>query len=68
LVFRFEQEVCVLPVLVCCKLDKIETEAPVLPTLTRQLEIIRVVEQSHPPVKKMTDKLGVSRASFCRWR
>jgi putative transposase len=32
-----------------------------------KLEIIRLVEQSHLPIKKTLAKLGVSRATFCRW-
>src|SRR3974390_2238895 len=33
-----------------------------------KLEIIRLVEQSHLPVKKTREKLGVARAAFYRWR
>jgi putative transposase len=32
-----------------------------------KLEIIRLVEQSHLPIKKTLEKLGVSRATFYRW-
>ena len=32
-----------------------------------KLEIIRLVEQSHLPVKRTLEKLGVSRAAFYRW-
>ena len=34
---------------------------------SEKLEIIRLVEQSHLPVKKTLEKLGVSRAAFYRW-
>lgn len=34
---------------------------------TEKLEIIRFVEQSHLPIKKTLEKLGVSRATFYRW-
>jgi putative transposase len=34
---------------------------------TEKLEIIRLVEQSHLPIKKTLEKLGVSRATFYRW-
>jgi putative transposase len=34
---------------------------------SEKLEIIRLVEQSHLPVRKTLEKLGVSRASFYRW-
>jgi putative transposase len=34
---------------------------------SEKLEIIRLVEQSHLPVRKTLGKLGVSRASFYRW-
>ena len=32
-----------------------------------KLEIVRLVEQSHLPVKRTLDKLGVSRPTFYRW-
>jgi putative transposase len=32
-----------------------------------KLEIIRLVEQSHLPVRKTLEKLGISRATFYRW-
>src|SRR5215213_7450581 len=32
-----------------------------------KLEIIRLVEQSHLPVRRTLEKLGVTRASFYRW-
>jgi transposase-like protein len=32
-----------------------------------KLEIIRMVEASHLPVKKTLEKIGVSRAAFYRW-
>src|SRR5215218_5777768 len=32
-----------------------------------KLEIIRLVEQSHLPVRRTLEKLGVSRATFYRW-
>jgi transposase InsO family protein len=32
-----------------------------------KLEIIRLVEQSHLPVKRMLEKLGIPRATFYRW-
>ena len=31
------------------------------------LEIIRLVEQSHLPVKRTLEKLGIPRATFYRW-
>jgi transposase InsO family protein len=34
---------------------------------TEKLEIIRLVEQSHLPVRRTLDKLGVSRPTFYRW-
>lgn len=34
---------------------------------TEKLEIIRLVERSHRPVKRTLDKLGVSRPTFYRW-
>ena len=34
---------------------------------SEKLEIIRLVEQSHLPVKRTLKKLGVSRAAFYRW-
>ncbi len=34
---------------------------------SEKLEIIRLVEQSHLPVKKTLEKLGVSRPTFYRW-
>ena len=30
-------------------------------------EIIRLVEQSHLPARRMVEKLGVSRSSYNRW-
>ena len=32
-----------------------------------KLEIIRLVEQSHLPVRRTLDKLGIARATFHRW-
>jgi len=32
-----------------------------------KLEIIRLVEESHLPVKRTLEKLGVSRSKFYRW-
>jgi hypothetical protein len=32
-----------------------------------KLEIIRLVEQSHLPIKRTLDKLGISRPRFYRW-
>ena len=32
-----------------------------------KLEIIRLVEQSHLPVRVTLEKLGVTRATFYRW-
>jgi len=34
---------------------------------TEKLEIIRLVERSHLPVRRTLDKLGVSRPTFYRW-
>ena len=34
---------------------------------SEKLEIIRLVEQSHLPVRETLEKLGVSRATFYRW-
>jgi transposase InsO family protein len=34
---------------------------------SEKLEIIRLVEQSHLPVKQTLDKLGIARATFYRW-
>ena len=34
---------------------------------SEKLEIIRLVEQSHLPVRRTLEKLGVSRATFYRW-
>ena len=34
---------------------------------SEKLEIIRLVEQSHLPVKRTLEKLGIPRATFCRW-
>ncbi len=34
---------------------------------SEKLEIIRQVEQSHLPVRRTLEKLGVSRATFYRW-
>ena len=34
---------------------------------SEKLEIIRLVEQSHLPVKRTLAKLGVPRATFYRW-
>ncbi len=30
-------------------------------------EIIRLVEGSHLPARRTLDKLGIPRATFCRW-
>lgn len=35
--------------------------------LAEKLEIIRLVEQSHLPVKATLDKLGIARPTFYRW-
>ena len=32
-----------------------------------KLEIIRLVEQSHLPVRRTLEQIGVSRATFYRW-
>ena len=32
-----------------------------------KLEIIRLVEQSHLPVRRTLDKMGIPRATFYRW-
>src|ERR1700747_2566574 len=34
---------------------------------SEKLEIIRLVEQSHLPVRKTLEKIGVSRGPFYRW-
>ncbi len=34
---------------------------------SEKLEIIRLVEKSHLPVKRTLDKLGIARATFYRW-
>ena len=34
---------------------------------SEKLEIIRLVEHSHLPVKQTLDKLGVPRTTFYRW-
>ena len=34
---------------------------------SEKLEIIRLVERSHLPVKRTLDKLGIPRTSFYRW-
>jgi transposase-like protein len=34
---------------------------------SEKLEIIRLVEQSQLPVKRMLDKLGIPRSTFYRW-
>jgi transposase-like protein len=34
---------------------------------SEKLEIIRLVEQSHLPIKKTLDKLGIPRPTFYRW-
>ena len=34
---------------------------------SEKLEIIRLVEQSHLPVKRTLEKLGISRSTFYRW-
>ena len=34
---------------------------------SEKLEIIRLVEQSHLPIKRTLDKIGISRAKFYRW-
>jgi transposase-like protein len=34
---------------------------------SEKLEIIRLVEQSHLPIKQTLDKLGIPRTTFYRW-
>ena len=34
---------------------------------SEKLEIIRLVEQSHLPVKRTLEKLGIPRSTFYRW-
>ena len=34
---------------------------------SEKLEIIRIVEQSHLPIKQTLDKLGIPRTTFYRW-
>src|SRR4029453_16026170 len=34
---------------------------------TEKLEVIRLVEQSHLPVRRTLEKLGIPRATFYRW-
>ena len=34
---------------------------------SEKLEIIKLVEQSHLPVKRTLDKLGIARATFYHW-
>ena len=34
---------------------------------SEKLEIIRLVEKSHLPVRRTLDKLGIARATFYRW-
>ena len=34
---------------------------------SEKLEVIRLVEQSHLPVKRTLSKLGISRSAFYRW-
>ena len=34
---------------------------------SEKLEIIRLVEQSHLPVRATLDKLGITRSTFYRW-
>ena len=34
---------------------------------SEKLEIIRLVEQSHLPIRKTLEKLGISRPTFYRW-
>ena len=34
---------------------------------SEKLEIIRLVEQSHLPVKRTLEKLGIPSATFFRW-
>ena len=34
---------------------------------SEKLKIIRIVEESHLPTRRMLDQLGVPRRTFCRW-
>ena len=34
---------------------------------SEKLEIIRLVEKSHLPIRRTLDKLGIARATFYRW-
>ena len=34
---------------------------------SEKLEIIRLVEQSHLPANRTLEKLGIPKATFCRW-
>jgi putative transposase len=34
---------------------------------SEKLEIIQLVEQSHPPIRRTLEKLGIPRATFYRW-
>ena len=34
---------------------------------SEKLEIIRIVEQSHQPIKRTLEQIGVSRPTFYRW-
>lgn len=34
---------------------------------SKKLEIIRLFEQSYPPVRRMLDKLSIPKTTFCRW-
>ena len=34
---------------------------------SEKLEIIRLVEQSHLPIKQTLDRLGIPRTTFYRW-
>ncbi len=34
---------------------------------SEKLEIIRLVEQSHPPARRTLERLGIPRATFYRW-
>jgi transposase-like protein len=34
---------------------------------SEKIEIIRLVEQSHPPAKRTLDKLGIPKTTFYRW-
>ena len=36
-------------------------------TAPDKLEIIKLVEQSHLPVRRTLDRLGIPRATFYRW-